>query len=490
MLIFIFLLSYLLAGIGKSMRLNYSARIQVYVYLSFILPLAVVSGIALQMISQSEELQREREIRDRGLQITDLISGTLQGGIVLRPHELQNKLIEFSRTDFTDANMYDASGKLFATSQPGIFRSQLLMPLANRIAFEKITREKSNIVQVRSRVGLLDYNSLFFAIKPVGRSQLLGILELPFFKSNSEPSKVSVLANILVTFVIVFIAFSIFAFNAIHRLTSPLIFIAKKLKTTSLGNNQQIVWTTNDEIGLMVKEYNRMLVNLEKNKIDLLKSQKESAWREIAQQVAHEIKNPLTPMKLTLQRMEHALVKDGDERMRKSIQTMLAQVDVLNGIAGSFSAFATMPAPVLADVEIVALLRSAVSLFESQMSTKIASDFPAALVVVGDEQLLGRIFANLILNALQAGESEKKIKVEITVRREGPWCIIRFLDDGTGIEPALQDKIFIPHFTTKNTGSGLGLAIAKQGIEQMGGAIWFETTLGRGTAFFVKLKVS
>ncbi len=197
----------------------------------------------------------------------------------------------------------------------------------------------------------MDYNSLFFAIRThLEKIRLDGILELPFLKSNSEPAKVSVLTNILVTFVIVFICFSILAFNAIDRLTFPLRFIAKKLKTTSLGNNQPIAWSSNDEIGLMVKQYNRMLGNLEQNKIDLARSQKESAWREIAQQVAHEIKNPLTPMKLTLQQMEQSAVLRhlmDQERTKKSIHTMLAQVDVLNGIAGSFSAFATMPAPVL-----------------------------------------------------------------------------------------------------------------------------------------------
>ena len=493
-LIFLFLVVYLISQARQKIILNYSTRIQLYVYLSFILPLVVVSTIALRMISQSDDAQLEKEIREKGIQITESLSSLLQErDTVTNLHELQMKVTEIAQASSVDANIYDPSGKLLASSQPTIFSSQLVMPLPKREAWEKIVNEKFNIVQARCNIGALDYSSLFFAIKTSGKNDIDGILELPFLKSNSESTKISVLTNILVTFVIVFIAFSFFAFNAIDKLTFPLRFIAKKLKTTSLGENQPIEWKANDEIGLMVKEYNRMLDNLEENKIDLARNQKESAWREIAQQVAHEIKNPLTPMKLTLQQMEQAVANKSmdQERTRKSIETMLAQVDVLNGIAGSFSTFATMPAPVLAKVDVILLLNHTVALFENQANALIEFKQPiASLFAMGDNQLLGRIFSNIILNALQSGAYEKKIMLEIVAKEEGNWCLISFRDNGLGIAPALLDKIFLPHFTTKNTGSGLGLAIAKQGIEQMGGAIWFETTTGQGTTFFVKLKSS
>jgi nitrogen fixation/metabolism regulation signal transduction histidine kinase len=365
------------------------------------------------------------------------------------------------------------------------------MPLANRDAWEKIVHQRYNIVQSHSRIGSLDYNSLFFAIRVPGKNQLAGILELPFLKTNSEPAKVSALTNILVTFVAVFICFSFLAFNAIDRLTFPLRFIAKKLKSTSLANNQPIEWRANDEIGLMVKEYNRMLDNLEQSKVDLARSQRESAWREIAQQVAHEIKNPLTPIKLTLQQMEQSIssMRLDQDGARKSIQTVLAQVDVLNSIAGSFSSFAKMPAPVLGKVDLSKLLRSTVLLFENHSNAGIKFQEPVRPIhAVGDEQLLGGIFSNIILNALQSGDDNKRIEVQIAVKADKDWCTVSFQDNGLGIAPELRDKIFLPHFSTKNTGSGLGLAIAKHGIEQMGGTIWFDTTSRLGTTFFVKLK--
>ncbi|HEV8515730.1 MAG TPA: ATP-binding protein [Cyclobacteriaceae bacterium] len=489
-LIFLLLIAYLISQARQKITLNYATRIQLYVYLSFIVPLVVVSTIALRMIRQSDESQLEKEIRDKGIQITESISDILDKNDTSSIQELQTKVEEISQASSVDANVYAPSGRLLASSQPTIFNSQLVMPLPNREAWGKITNEKFNIVKARCNIGSLEYNSLFFAIK-TGKNRVDGILELPFLKSNSDTVRVSVLNNILVTFVIVFIAFSFFAFNAIDKLTFPLRFIAKKLKTTSLGENQPIEWKANDEIGQMVKEYNRMLDNLEQNKIDLARNQKESAWREIAQQVAHEIKNPLTPMKLTLQQMEQSVANNplDQERTKKSIQTMLTQVDVLNGIAGSFSAFAKMPAPVLERVDVILLLARTVALFENETNTIIEFNQPQSSVFSrGDAQLLGRIFSNIILNALQSGANGKKIRLEIIATEEKDWSTVSFRDNGLGIAEELRDKIFLPNFTTKNTGSGLGLAIAKQGIEQMGGTIWFETTSGLGTTFFVKLK--
>ncbi len=493
-LIFISLIVYLTGRWRNGLDLNYSARIQLYIYLSFILPLLVVSTIALRMISQSEEVQLEKEIKEKGLRITenmaDLLSHTPLDNLD-SSNELQKWLGEVAQNTFTDVNFYLPSGDLRASSQPTIFNSKLVMPLPDRASWKKIIEERFNIVQARCRIGLLEYNSLFFAVRQSGKNRLDGILELPFFQSNSQAAKASVLANILVTFVIVFILFSFFAFNAIAQLTSPLKFIAKKLKTTSLGNNQPIEWNSNDEIGLMVKEYNRMLSNLEKNRVDLARVQKESAWREIAQQVAHEIKNPLTPMKLTLQQLENVFSdRKGEDRTKKSVQMLLAQVEILNGIAGSFSAFAMMPSPDLKRIDLSLLLENTVGLFKNQYEGCVKLKKPLnSIFVLGDDHLLGRIFSNIILNGLQSRSEEQQIIVEITEQPETSECIVCFRDNGFGIPKELNDKIFIPHFSTKQTGSGLGLAIAKQGIEQMSGTIWFETSEGKGSTFFIKLKM-
>ncbi len=262
----------------------------------------------------------------------------------------------------------------------------------------------------------------------------------------------------------------------------PLRMITRSLSNTTLKQeNKPLNWQSNDEIGWMVQEYNRMLSNLEKNKIELARSQKESAWREMAQQVAHEIKNPLTPMKLTLQQLE-MLMRNGSfpkEKAEGAVKNLLVQLEILNEIATSFSSFARMPAPILNRIDVVKVVEKVVALY-SKVKFKSAAQ---RLFVMGDEQLLSRIFSNLILNGLQSGDD---VSVEVEILQEKDNVIISFRDNGRGIDETLRDKVFMPHFTTKKSGSGLGLAISRQGIEQSGGSIWFETS-SKGTTFFISL---
>lgn len=491
--VFILLIIYLVRHFSSRLTLNYSSRIQAFVYLSFILPSLAISVIALRMITQSSESQMEKEIGSTGVSISEGLSSQLEGmkgDSIAVTAELRERIEEIAQASGVDASLYDKSGALIVSSQEGIFSNQLVMPLTNRVAWEKIALENYNTLNVPNQIGSLEYKSSFFAIKSERDGRLLGVLELPFFNSTTESLKSNVLSNVVVTFTVVFLLFSFLASNAIGKLTSPLRFIAKKLKAVSLTNNQPMEWKTNDEIGAMVREYNRMLGNLEQSRTELARQEKESAWREIAKQVAHEIKNPLTPMKLTLQQMERTLLQGElpKEKAENSVQVLLSQIETLNGIAGSFSAFATMPSPVLAKVELVALLEKTASLYENHSLGSVS--FTASLksvYVQADEQLLGRTFSNIILNGLQSNK-ENRVVVNVGLQIDGNFCIVSLQDNGLGISAELQDKIFLPHFSTKKTGSGLGLAIAKQGIEQMGGSISFQTVVGSGTTFFIKLK--
>ena len=494
-LIFLFLIYYFIRHQISKRTLNYSARIQLFVYLSFILPLLAVSFIALRMITQSNEIQTEKDIESKGTSISESLSSWLdkeKSDSTLSFSETKSRIMEIAQTTGVDANLYDRNGELISSSQAGIFNNQLLMPFPDRGAWEKIVDENFSTLKVQERIGSLDYNSSYFAVRSIDSGEVIGILELPFFNSAVDNLKSGVLSNILVTFAVVFILFSFFASNAIGKLTSPLRFIAKKLNATSLANNQPIEWKSNDEIGDLVREYNRMLGNLEQSKIELARNEKEMAWREIAKQVAHEIKNPLTPMKLTLQQMERLLLEGeiSKERTESFVQTLLPQVETLNGIAGSFSAFATMPSPVMTKVDLISVLRKSVSLYEDHLLGKATLEKPPTPIYVqADEQLIGRIISNIILNGLQSNKGNE-VNVLVTVQQENEWSVVCINDNGGGVAPELQDKIFLPHFSTKETGSGLGLAIAKQGIEQMGGSIWFETSIGSGTSFFIKLKNS
>ena len=492
-LLVIAMLIYWAASVVNGLSMNYAARIQLYIYLAFSLPLFVATITTLNRVSKSaeDELNSNFEARARqlGESILPIVSEFFNG--TLGRDDFENILIDRAKVSNFDITFYDRAGKHVASSQPLIVESQITSAWMNRVAWEKITLEGAKTLIADEKIGSLYFNNCYVTLKSPESGELLGILSVPFFDSfNSlEETQVNVLSNFLTVFTLIFILFSVLSFYVVNSLTFPLRFITRILARTTLsGVNKPLEWKSNDEIGMMVSEYNRMVHNLEQSKLDLARSQKESAWREIAKQVAHEIKNPLTPMKLTLQQMEHQLManKLDDEKARTSITTLLTQVDILNDIASSFSAFARMPAPILERVDLVPLISKSVNLYSDYQGGEVK--FTAALrnaFVMSDGQLLSRIFSNIILNGLQSGGN--KVRVEVSLDQIEKNFLISIHDNGKGIEPEMIDKVFVPYFSTKHSGSGLGLAISKQGIEQSAGEIWFETTVESGTTFFIKL---
>ncbi len=479
----------------KGGRINYAARIQLYIYMAFAVPLVIVTITTLNRVSKSAEIQLNQDFQNKsrllGENFIPILSSYFKDSESTRS-ELEAELVNVSKLSTMDVSMYDPAGKVIATSQPVIIESQLSSGLMNRPAWERIFETGDNAFVLNEQIGSLRFNNSYFALRSPESASLLGVLSVPFFESalSLEATQIGVLANILTVFTVIFILFSVLSFFVVNSLTFPLRFITRTLSRTTLtGINKPLEWKSNDEIGMMVTEYNRMVENLEQSKIELARSQKESAWREIAKQVAHEIKNPLTPMKLTLQQMEHSLLKGelNTAKTNQSIKTLLTQVDILNEIASSFSAFARMPAPILQRVDVITLLAKSVDLYANyEGGTVRIKNQEGPMFVMGDDQLLSRIFSNIILNALQSGE-EKPVDVEINLQQKLQQVLINFSDNGRGIDQELKEKIFSPYFSTKKSGSGLGLAIARQGIEQSGGEIWFESVPGKGTTFFIRL---
>jgi two-component system nitrogen regulation sensor histidine kinase NtrY len=475
----------------RGSRLFFSARIQLYLNLAFFIPLIIVSISTLSLTSKSSQQQLNDEYLNKSKifseQMVDYISppGELESSTVL-----ENRLTELAKLSDLDANIYYPSGVLMATSQPLIFESNLLSPYVNAQAFERIAKGDNLFIE-SEQVGSLNYFVSYAVLKSSQTGKLVGILGIPFFQSAYLLEKIQsvILINILNIFAFIFIVLLLLSYVVADRLTFPLRFITQSLRKTSLNNsNTPLTWPAEDEIGLMVKEYNSMLYKLSESKNELEQTQREKAWREIAQQVAHEIKNPLTPMKLTLQQLERSLQTGANtpEKTSKAIAALLGQVDTLNEIASSFSGFVKMPAPVIQSLEIISTVKRTIDLHSPTGEITFRTTVKEAWVM-GDIQLLSRTFSNIILNALQAGKPGQSIQVIITIELINGFCRIVFKDNGKGIEPQIADRVFIPHFSTKKTGSGLGLAIAKQAIEQMSGRIWFETQVNKGTSFYIEL---
>ncbi|MBX2945226.1 MAG: HAMP domain-containing histidine kinase [Cyclobacteriaceae bacterium] len=486
----LFLLGIGLVDLLRVERLLLSTRIQLILNLAFFIPLIAVSVITLGLTARSNLEQLNADYLARSRNFTSQLSNVLTEWGEVEGAAGDWNFARLCKLANLDANLFTPSGRLQFTSQPLIFENQLLSPFINPAALDRIQRGDRFFI-ADERVGKLNYFIAYSALLSPNDGSLLGILGIPFFQSQSllENMQITVLANILTIFTAIFIVLAIVSFWVAQWLTFPLRMITQKLGRISLTqSNQPLEWQSDDEIGLMVREYNQMLSTLSESKNQLERVQREKAWREIAQQVAHEIKNPLTPMKLMLQQTERLPDTDPKtlEKIRRAIASILDQVDTLDGIASSFSTFAKMPEPVMRPVELVGLLKRVVHLHEQTAVVELFTELDVATVQV-DEQLISRIFSNIILNGIQAAREGQKPQVSVSVKQKDNVLCISFTDNGTGIRADLKDKIFLPHFSTKQSGSGLGLAIARQGIEQMGGRIYFESTPGEGSIFFVEL---
>ncbi len=492
-LVVLILLGYAIYFYLSGRSLNYSARIQLYFNLAFFLPLFAVSVTTVSLVTASYKEEVEHEHFKKALLISRNLEEPLKDFVADEDQgELESNLASIAGFSHADANLFNISGELIATSQPLIYKKGVLSPYLATHAMSEVIKQRQNHLTIGEQIGKLKYNTTYVAVKENNTGNLVGVLSVPYFESEFklEKEKIEVFTTILNIFTLVFIVFLVISYFASKWLTFPLTFITQKLKQTTLsGNNEPLLWKSSDEIGLMVSEYNKMVVNLEDSKKALARTEKESAWREIAQQVAHEIKNPITPMKLTLQHLKRLLGERSDlDQIQKPVSTLLSQIDTLSDIATSFSSFAKMPIPEQERYELTKVVKETVALYENNEVDKVVfQPTDHEVFTVGDEQLMGRILSNIIINAKQSvGEDTIEVLVELAVI-ENKKILITIADNGLGIPEEIQEKVFIPNFTTKTSGSGIGLAIAKHGIEHSGGKIWFETEEGVGTTFYIEL---
>jgi len=405
-------------------------------------------------------------------------------------------LDKFSSVFLSDINLYDKDGSLIASSRPKIFQSGLLSSQMNPEAFHQMTHEKNSEFIQDEVIGNMHYLSAYVPLLN-DHNELLGYLNLPYFAKQSalETELSSFLVAILNIFVVLFALSILAALFVSNWITKPLRLVQQSLANIQLGKtNKPIAYKGKDEIGSLVEEYNKKVSELEHYAVELAKSERESAWREMAKQVAHEIKNPLTPMRLSIQHMQRSLRPedpDWNEKLNRFTHTVIEQIDALSNIATEFSNFAKMPKAQEELIDLCTVLNNAVELYKDtpDVQVKIARMDLQQAIIYADKDQMVRVFNNLIKNAIQAIPENKMGKVDVYLKKNEDRFVVEIRDNGTGIAPEKIDKIFTPNFTTKSTGMGLGLAMVKNIVENANGKIWFETSWGTGTGFFVALPV-
>lgn len=299
----------------------------------------------------------------------------------------------------------------------------------------------------------------------------------------------STLLNVYIFLFLLAGAIAIFIANSITR---PLIKLKESLQKFKLGKqNKTLDWVSNDEIGDLIKDYNKMTEELSKSASIIAKTERDMAWREMAKQVAHEIKNPLTPMKLNIQYLERAVNADpikAQEMIGKISKTLVEQINNLSQIAGEFSNFAALPKSSNEKIILNEVVEHIHDLFRKRDDMDIELIEPMNdIYVFADRNQLVRILNNIVKNAIQSIPPEKRGHIEMELRQNDENAIIRVSDNGVGIPEEMKSKVFTPNFTTKSSGTGLGLAIASNMLESMNGRLYFETEFGVGSDFFIEL---
>ncbi len=486
----------------RRLKISYTTKIQILLNVAFFTPLLLIVLITLQVITANYNSNQENtyltSTKNIGSNFAPYLEEYLRGK---RSQEaMEQELGKIARDANVDINFFDEQGNLTITTEPLIYEIKLLSKWLNPEAYIHLLQDRENEILLDESLGKKQYRTAYVTVRARNTSKPLGILSIPYFDSKPELDRqiIEVISTILSVFAIMFLLFLAISYWASNLLTIPLRILTQKIRRINLHQlNEPVNWKSDDEIGLLVGSYNQMLKKLDESKEELAKNEKQSAWREMAKQVAHEIKNPLTPMKLTIQQLQRTMLRDlppnlpQNERIKRTFESLIDQIDNISDIATSFSDFAKMPLPKNELFEISSVLNKAADLYADDTKITLRRDIQTRRVnVIGDRQLIGRIITNLIINGIQSVPPGRRPEILLRLRVDEGNVYIEVQDNGNGIPESIRPKVFLPNFSTKQDGSGLGLAIAKRGVEHAGGTIWFETEEGTGTTFFLSLPLT
>ncbi|MEJ7627019.1 MAG: HAMP domain-containing sensor histidine kinase [Ferruginibacter sp.] len=482
-----------------------SIRNQIHGTIIFISVLSFfVIGIAtiLFFISRYENNNREklsRTIRIMENEVKNFINKgwTMSDSFRLNTgdvkQDIEYNINKISQIHGSDVNLYDLDGNLQVSSLPLPYIKGIISTIMDPVAYYHLNNKSEVQYFQKEKIGNLNYVSNYIPVIDAAGNKF-AYLNIPYFTSQSNLR--DEISNFLVTIInlnaFIFLIAGIVALFITNRITNSFSLIGDKMKMVNLGKrNEAIFWNRADEIGELVIEYNKMVSKLDASAEALAKTEREGAWREMAKQIAHEIKNPLTPMKLSMQYLQKSIEQNAPNVKELSAtvaNTLVEQIDHLSHIAGEFSQFANIENLKLEIVNLNDVLGNVLQLYSvNDKLTLVTSLVNQDIFIEADKSHINRVFTNLLQNAMQSVDEDQKVIIHIDEKLDDKNIIISIRDNGAGIEESIQSKIFTPNFTTKTSGTGLGLAMCKRMVEQAKGDIWFATIAGGGTAFYVKL---
>jgi signal transduction histidine kinase len=507
MLFILAVIDYFLVPIlPKTLRFSYSwstslgNRIQIptigFILISFIL----LGFFTITFFKATSARYYERDMEEKTASILSTIIDDIrelnrETNAALTQKKIQETLERLANVHQTAIHYFNPDGALSNSSEKNLFDKGIVSKYMNPLAYATLKNQFHPHYNTEEHIGEYRYKTSYYTVRDTG-AMVLGFLELPLYSRDRKlRTEISAfLGWILFVYLSLFIAGAAMAVNITMQIVEPIKKLGEHLKRLTLGKQNEMIDRRNDEIGLLIDAYNTKVTELDESAAALQESERRNAWREMAKQVAHEIRNPLTPIRLAVQHLDVIRIQHPhllDTYVARSNKVVLEQLDSLERILKEFSDLAKMPQANSEEFILNELIESVFTLFGYRRNDVELNLYMPDLKfsVYADRNLLTNALNNLLINAAQAIPASQKGKIDVSVYRRDRSVVIKITDNGSGIPKDIQEKIFKPNFTTKSYGSGLGLLITKNIVESVNGKLYFETEDNVGTSFFLELDI-
>ena len=479
----------------------YKSRVNSVLVVSLVVTMLLMSLVSLVFVYRRNEANIQAIMSEKISSVQALVEARcrdIEDMESLSAPSFTSLMEEIRESTGMEVILYSPDGRVFRSTAPNVLERMVTGCRINSDAYHNIVRQNRRYFIKKEKIAGKKYYSLYAPVSDrTGR--MTAIINSPYPNDNYEFESDAVrhTVTIIAVFIILLILARFSITTIVDRMFQPLYVLGRKMGSADLDNPDYIDYDNDDEILSLVQSYNRMVHDLSESTKQLAQAERDKAWSAMARQVAHEIKNPLTPMKLQIQRLVR-LKQKGDpawqDKFDEVTKVVLDHIDILTDTANEFSTFAKLYTEDPTDVDLDALLQEEMALFSEREGIEFTYMGMEGTVVSAPKPQLTRVFVNLLTNSIQAIENEreegsseeKKGQIVVSLRNSSAdgYLDIVFEDNGPGVEEENVSKLFTPNFTTKNSGAGLGLAICRSILEKCGATISYSRSFAlRGACF-------
>ncbi|MBP3254484.1 MAG: HAMP domain-containing histidine kinase [Bacteroidales bacterium] len=478
---------YLFAALfkAKNHTVNIKSKILLSLLGSFIISLVILGFFSIRSMITLNERNNINNLKEKTVSLQPEIESLLAGEGAIN----ESDAINLSNIFLTDINIFDTDGKLITSSRPEIFEKGILSRRMDKHAFEKMHNGAMKFFYQKESIA---GNGFFASYCPVTANNTTVYLNIPFINQQQTSfDNINSLINSFANMFLFWVNIAVVIFVALSNLiTKPLELVKEKISVIDIdSHNDKITWNKDDEMGQLIRAYNIMVDKIEASSLLLKQQERLSSWRELAKQVAHDIKNPLTPMKLSIQYLQKLYNEKPElfETKWKEISpSLIAQIDTVSNITQELNSYGR-PTVKKEKVDLNKCIASAISLFANSQQVSITYTACENCFVTGEEKLFIRIFNNMIKNSVQALYNKDNGRIHIQIKPSKDKFTVSIADNGCGIKDENKSKIFDTRFTTKSDGGGIGLTIVKTILESYNASVEFKSKENVGTVFFITL---